>query len=204
MSDLVEDWSTNWHSNFHHRLGIWWSDKVAQLLDGWDSFERLSKHFVWIQWNTYTAELETYSALLNTIPHIFKASNSCYNSTLGYHIWLTISSICLVQTSEVPTNCSDFILGPAGHLKYIWDDLWIWPRSRTVVHGCGSCLLTQVHWVIWWIAHVPGLFEVYIKWPWTIVQVILNWSKIDDMGITKCILLSRFLIWWSHQCTIPN
>ena len=28
--------------------------------------------------------------------------------------------------------------------------------------------------------------------------------KMDDLGITRCTFLSRFQIWWSHHCTIPN
>ena len=28
--------------------------------------------------------------------------------------------------------------------------------------------------------------------------------KMDDLGITRCMFLSRFQIWWSHCCTIPN
>jgi hypothetical protein len=74
-------------------------------------------------------------------------SEIAFVSTLGYHICLTISSNCLVQRfllivailywgPRVILNMPGMVYGCDPGPGMIW----------TMVHGCGLCVLTQVHW----------------------------------------------------------
>jgi len=99
-----------------------------------------------------------------------------------------------------------------GQSKCTWDGLMDVTQVRdewTMVHGCGLCLLTHVHWVIWWIAHMRGLFE----WCLDPYQMTLSCSYFfgayktglnRQYGYHQVWFLSRLQIWWSHHCTTVN
>ena len=79
--------------------------------------------------------------------------------TLGYHISPTLSRNCLVLGFLLRVVilywCLRVILNAPG---MVWGCDPGPGLTWTMALGHGLCFMTQVHWVMWWIAHVRGLF----------------------------------------------